>query len=86
MMRKFQDLKVWEKAHNLVIEIYKATARFPKQVLQIAFGFVSETEYLLLLSQELGYIDRELNQRLMNQVIDVKRMLTGFIQRLSAES
>ncbi len=31
MMRKFQDLKVWEKAHNLVIEIYKATAGFPKQ-------------------------------------------------------
>src|SRR5574341_626478 len=28
-MRDFRGLKVWEKAHRLALEIYKATADFP---------------------------------------------------------
>lgn len=28
-MKTFRDLKVWEKAHRLVLEIYGATRRFP---------------------------------------------------------
>lgn len=30
-MKDFRQLKVWGKAHSLVLEIYKATAEFPKQ-------------------------------------------------------
>lgn len=29
MIKTFQDIKVWQKAHVLVIEIYKITVRFP---------------------------------------------------------
>jgi len=29
--RTFQDLLVWQKAHQFVLEIYAFTARFPKQ-------------------------------------------------------
>ena len=29
-MKDFRSLKVWEKAHNLVLSVYKATEVFPK--------------------------------------------------------
>jgi four helix bundle protein len=38
-MKDFRDFKVWEKAHALVLEIYKCTADFPKQEL---FGLVTQ--------------------------------------------
>lgn len=38
-MRDFKRLKVWEKAHNLCLAIYKATAAFPQQEL---FGLTSQ--------------------------------------------
>jgi len=30
-MKNFRDLKVWHKSHQLTLEIYKATASFPKE-------------------------------------------------------
>lgn len=30
-MRNYRDLKVWEKAHRLTLDIYKATTKFPKE-------------------------------------------------------
>jgi four helix bundle protein len=38
-MKDFRDLKVWEKAHELTLACYSATADFPKQEL---FGLVSQ--------------------------------------------
>jgi four helix bundle protein len=38
-MRDFRQLKVWEKAHNLTLEIYKTTAQFPKEEL---YGLTSQ--------------------------------------------
>jgi four helix bundle protein len=38
-MKDFRDFKVWEKAHELVLQIYKCTADFPKQEV---FGLVSQ--------------------------------------------
>jgi four helix bundle protein len=32
-MRDFRKLKVWEKAHELTLEVYSATARFPREEL-----------------------------------------------------
>lgn len=29
-MKDFRELKVWEKAHQLTLDVYKATASFPK--------------------------------------------------------
>jgi len=31
MIKTFRDLKVWEKAHKLVLEIYKVTKNFPSE-------------------------------------------------------
>ena len=39
IMKDFRKLNVWEKAHSLVIEIYKVTADFPKSEL---FGLTSQ--------------------------------------------
>jgi four helix bundle protein len=38
MIKTFRDLKVWEKAHNLVLEIYRITKDFPREE---EFGLVS---------------------------------------------
>lgn len=38
-MKDFRDFKVWEKAHDLVLETYRFTAGFPKHEM---FGLVSQ--------------------------------------------
>ena len=38
-MKGFRDLKVWEKAHHLTLQVYKATASFPKEEM---FGLTSQ--------------------------------------------
>jgi four helix bundle protein len=39
-MRNFRNLKVWKKAHELVLHVYKLTEEFPREEL---FGLVSQT-------------------------------------------
>ena len=39
-MKNFRELKVWEKAHQLTLAVYKATAKFPKDEL---YGLTSQT-------------------------------------------
>ena len=38
MIKTFRDLNVWQKAHNLVLQIYKITKDFPKEE---KYGLVS---------------------------------------------
>ena len=38
-VRRFEDLFVWKKAHQLVLGVYKATKEFPKEEL---YGLVSQ--------------------------------------------
>jgi len=38
-MRDFRQIKVWEKSHFLTLEIYKATAKFPRDEL---YGITSQ--------------------------------------------
>ena len=38
-IEKFQDLEVWQKAHQLVLEIYRATKSFPADE---KYGLVSQ--------------------------------------------
>lgn len=38
-MQDFHNLKVWQKSHQLVLGLYKATARFPKDEL---YGLTSQ--------------------------------------------
>ena len=38
-IHKFEDLEVWQKSHNLVLEIYIITKDFPKEE---KFGLISQ--------------------------------------------
>ena len=40
-MHKYKDLKVWQKSIDLVVEVYKATAEYPKDE---RFGLISQTQ------------------------------------------
>lgn len=110
-MQRFTDLKVWQRAHALVLEIYRISAGFPPderfgltsqlrraitsvpanlaegsrrqgrqeyaRFLNIAQGSVAETEYLLILSRDLGYLSLAAFERLTADLDEVARMLHG---------
>ena len=38
-MQDFRELKVWQKAHELTLEVYRATANFPREEL---YGITSQ--------------------------------------------
>jgi len=115
-MRDFRNLKVWEKAHRLTLDVYRMTKEFPRdeqfgltsqirraavsiganiaegsgkksrpdlaRFLQMGLGSASELEYHLLLSRDLGYLSAANQEKLFSQVVEVKKMLTGFIDYL----
>jgi four helix bundle protein len=54
--------------------------------LHIAMGSASELEYQLLLARDLNYLEASDYERLVSEVVEVKRMLTSFIQKLTADS
>lgn len=55
------------------------------QFLGIALRSASEAEYHLLLARDLGYLDVKTYEGLNNQAVEVKRMLTGLIQKLNSD-
>jgi four helix bundle protein len=50
----------------------------------MAAGSASELEYHLLLARDLNLIPTKDYPLLAEQVVEIKRMLTGFLQTLSA--
>lgn len=53
---------------------------------QIAFGSACETEYHILLSRDLGYLEDESYTRLSRNVTQVKRMLTALLRTLQTST
>ena len=53
---------------------------------RIALGSASELEYHFLLARDLGLLPAPAYEALTGQVVEVKKMLTGFIARLKANS
>ena len=53
--------------------------------LEIAFGSACESEYLLLLSLDLGYLDNAKHTSLTDDICEIKRMLHGLIKKLRAD-
>lgn len=115
-MQDFRELRVWDKAHRLILAVYKATKDFPNderfgltsqmrravssiganiaegcgretrpdfiRFLQNAAGSASESEYHVLLARDLGYLPKDDCEHLTEDICEVKRMLSGLIQRL----
>jgi len=48
-------------------------------------GSASESEYHLILSKDLGFIEKQNFDQLNSQVIEIKRMLTAVVQTLRAD-
>jgi len=112
----FRDLKVWEKAHELVLEVYKITKEFPGEekfglvsqlrrsagsiptnlaegykrksrrdfahFVNIAEGSLEETKYILLLSCDLGYINKSKLEMLNSICEEIGKMLSGLHNKL----
>ncbi|MBZ0283196.1 MAG: four helix bundle protein [Anaerolineae bacterium] len=54
--------------------------------LHIALGSASELEYQLLLTRDLGFLDVPTYGELDVQVVQIKRMLSGLIQKLKTNN
>ena len=52
--------------------------------LKIAMGSSSELEYLLILAHDLGYLADEPYNQLHTWLVEVRKMLNAFIQKLKA--
>ena len=72
-------------ASNIAEGCGRSGSRDLRRFLDIAMGSACETEYQLLLSFDLNYLDQAGYQRLDSAVINVKRMLTGFIYKLRSQ-
>ncbi|MEP7136853.1 MAG: four helix bundle protein [Chloroflexota bacterium] len=55
-----------------------------KRYFTIAMGSASELEYLLLLAHDLGYIQENIYQPMQTDLVETRKMLNAFIQRLKA--
>jgi len=115
-MQHFRNLKVWQRSHQLVLDLYKLTTTFPKderfglisqlrrsassvptniaegakrsgqqdfaRFLNIAEGSLSETEYLVVLSSDLGYLPTTRANDLCEEISEVARMLNSLRARI----
>lgn len=54
--------------------------------LQMAMGSASESEYQILLSRDLNYIDDNTFKQMNDKVTEIKRMLSSLINKTKAES
>jgi four helix bundle protein len=55
-----------------------------KRFMNIALGSACELDYFILLGSELGYIDGPGAARLAEEILEIRRMLGSFIQKLKA--
>ncbi|MBZ5543964.1 MAG: four helix bundle protein [Acidobacteriia bacterium] len=117
-MQRFTELKVWQRSHRFVLEIYGLTAKFLKEeryglvtqlrraaasvptniaegskrqgsqdyarFLNIAEGSLAETEYLLMLGRDLGYLRRELSEPLLSELTEIARMLNRLREKVQS--
>lgn len=108
-MQRFADIKVWQEAHALVLDVYRATKNFPSEerygltsqlrravvsiaanivegsrresrteyarFLNISQGSLAETEYLMMVSRDLGYFEPPVAEALLEKLTVVGRML-----------
>lgn len=50
--------------------------------LRRAKATASELEYFVLLARDLGHLPDEIHQRMTNEIVEVRKMLSGLIRKL----
>ena len=117
-MQDFREIHAWQKAHRLVLDVYRAGEKLPPSenfglLLQLRRSAASiatriaegagrdsglefsielkraraaghELEYLLLLSHDLGYLPDAVHAELSAEVIEVRKMISGFLKSVMA--
>lgn len=115
--RSFQDVNIWQKAHQWVLGIYRVTDNFPKneqfgltsqlrraaisipanfvegfrkksrldklRFYNIAQGSISESQYYLILANDLGYAN---SAGLLEQLKEIDIMLDAYIRKIKGEA
>ena len=115
-MQRFTDLKVWQRSHQLTLEIYRVTSSFPSaerfglisqlrraaasvptniaegskrqsnqeyaRFLNIAEASLVETEYLLMLSRDLGFLAQDSSEVMLQEVTEIAKMLSGLRRKV----
>lgn len=119
-MQHFRNLKIWQRSHKLVLDLYRDTTGFPKderfglisqlrrsatsvptniaegakrsgprdfaRFLNIAEGSLSETEYLVVLSSDLGYLPTARAEKLFGEISEVARMLNSLRAKIDEKA
>ncbi|MEI6633892.1 MAG: four helix bundle protein [Chlamydiota bacterium] len=85
MAYTFRDIKVWQKAHELVLEIYKVTKRFP---IEEKYGLTAQlrrsaASVATNIVEGHTYVGKGDYGRLSVLADEVGRMLYGFQKTLS---
>jgi four helix bundle protein len=116
-MQRFTDLKVWQRSHARVLEIYRLSSNFPREerfgltsqlrraaasvptniaegskrrggqeyarFLNIAEGSpLAETEYLTVLSRDLGYLTADVAIGPLKEIAEIARMLHALREKV----
>jgi|ERR1017187_3007828 four helix bundle protein len=115
-MQDFRKLQVWQKRHQLSLEVYRITVNFPRREIfglssqvrraavsitanlaegcgrntdadlvrfvQMAFGSACELESHLELARDLKYLSSSDHRKLLDQVVEIKRMLSGLLSKI----
>src|SRR5713101_6467055 len=118
-MQRFTELKVWQRGHALVLNVYRMTTGFPQneryglisqirraalsvptniaegskrltnieyaRFLNIAEASLAETEYLLMVARDLGYITPVVATTAFKDVAELARMLHGLREKVEAQ-
>jgi four helix bundle protein len=88
-----------EEAYGLTAQIRRAASSVPANIAEggadgdgelarycrIARASARELEYHILLARDLKLMSADVYEQLAERVIEIKRMLTGLIQRLNAD-
>lgn len=69
---------------NIVEGRAQKTDREFAKFLRISLGSATELEYHLILANDTGAIEQQDFQPLLDEVVDVKKMLTGLLNRLDS--
>jgi four helix bundle protein len=89
-----------EEVYGLSAQIRRAASSVPANIAEgcgadgdvelarycrIARASASELEYHILLARDLRFLSADVHEQLTERVVEIKRMLTGLIQKLSAD-
>lgn len=90
-----------EELYGLISQMRRSAASIPSNIaagcgrnsqaqlahfLNIASGSASELEYQILLAKVLNLISEDIFKSLINRVVEIKRMLSSLLQKVSTDS